>query len=83
MQDGPGICPGQVPIFVFELTVDEDILDSFRELRRTLIGGAIANGCRIENCNIGKEARFEQSAIDEVLALRCQRGHFANALFEW
>jgi len=83
VQDGPGICPGQVPIFVFELTVDEDELDSFRKLRRILIGGAIANGCRIEDRNVGEKAGFEQSAIDEVFALRWQRGHFANALFEW
>jgi hypothetical protein len=55
MQNFPGLRFGQVSVFVFELTVDEDILDSYRELRWVLIGGAIANGCGIENRDIGKE----------------------------
>src|SRR3984893_3260472 len=78
----PCYLAGQLAIFEFQLTIYENIFDALGKLRRLRISGRIFNGEWIEDGYICEIAFLEQATIEQTLALRRERRHFAYALFQ-
>src|SRR6266478_3522515 len=62
--------------------VDEDVFHSLRQLVGILEGGDVMNGCRIEDDDVGAQARLQNATVRQAHALRRQRGEFADSVFE-
>ncbi len=50
-------------------SVDEHMPDAFRVLMRFFIGGFVANGCRIEDYDIGIVARLQRATTCDLQVL--------------
>ena len=61
-----------------EDAVDENLFDAGGELLRFGEGGAIDDGCGVEEYEVGVSAFTEDAAIGPVEALRGERSHFAD-----
>src|SRR5690349_4275547 len=81
-QDAASGRTGDVVEFVFQLSINEHILDALRDDVGSLIGGTIENRVRIEDGYISEIADFQQSSILQALALRGEGSDLANPLFE-
>ena len=73
---------GQPAIVVFQNAIHEDVLNSFRKLRRVLIRGMVNDGLGIEDGDIGEEACAQNAAIAQPLALCGQGSDLANRLLQ-
>ena len=60
----------EFPVIVFDLAVNDGVVDAFGELIRLREGGAVYESCGIENGDVREEAGPELAAAVQVFALR-------------
>src|SRR5947207_1382576 len=73
VQDSACLGSSKMAVIIFELTIHEDILHSFRKLSRVFVRSVVLNSCRIKNRDVGKITFLQQAAIPQPFALRRQR----------
>ena len=62
--------------------VDQYVLHALRQAVGGLVGRRVADGCRIEDHEVGPHPPLEHAAIREAHALSGQRGEFAHRVLE-
>src|SRR5260370_14213592 len=80
-EEMPRSCSCKLSVIEFDLAVDDGVVHPFGQLRRIGVGGVVDDFRGIENRNVGEIAGFEQAAILQMVALRGERGNFADRHF--
>jgi len=73
---------GEFPVLIFNLAVDDGVVDALGELVGLRESGMVDDGLRIKDGYVGKVAGFQQTATVEMFALGGKRSDLANRRFE-
>src|SRR5205823_8674645 len=66
----------------YRLAIYENVFHADRIAQRIIVGRNILDRCWVEDRNIRKHSRSQDSAICDPNSTRSLRGHFANRFFE-
>src|SRR5260370_74567 len=81
-QHSAGDRPGQFSAFIFDLAIDDGVVDSLGELIGLREGGVVHNRRRVENGDVGEVAGLKETAALKMFTLGGKRSDFADSGFE-